>query len=206
MALKAVLGKKIGMTRVFTPEGKAVAVSVVEIMPNTISQIKTLEKDGYNAVQIAYGQIKKPTKAIVGHLKKSGLKSSLKIAEFKADETVNLKVGDRNTLDVFQEGDKVKVTAVSKGKGFAGTIKRWGFHRGPKTHGSNNIRQPGSIGSMFPQRVVKGRKMYGHLGAKQASVLNLKIVKVNKENNLLLISGAIPGPAKSIVKIQALNH
>ena len=201
MALKTVLGKKIGMTRVFTPEGKAVAVSVVEIMPNTISQIKTLEKDGYNGVQVAYGQIKKPTKAIVGHLKKSGLKSSLKIAEFKTDETVNLKIGDRNTLDVFQEGDKVKVTAVSKGKGFAGTIKRWGFHRGPKTHGSNNIRQPGSIGSMFPQHVLKGQKMPGRMGGQRTTVKNLEIVDVDPRKNLLLVSGAIPGSKGSEIRL-----
>lgn len=210
--MKAIIGKKLGMTQIFDDRGNAVAVTVVEAGPCTVTQIKTAEKDGYEAVQIGFGEDKNITKPLAGHLKKSKAvskvlrefldKAEAVETEVEGEAPKTLKVGDQITVDTFAEGDQIVVTGVSKGKGFAGTIKRYNFHRGPKTHGSHNYRAPGSIGAMFPQHVVKGRKLPGHMGHEQVSVKNLKVVKIDKENNTIAIRGAVPGPRKGIVLIK----
>lgn len=184
--MKFILGRKIGMTRVFDDEGRSFAVTKIAALPCTVSQIKDKEKDGYKAVQVsAYKNAEK--------------KKVAKVCEFKETSVKKYKVGEEVTLKQFKKEEVVTVEGTSKGKGFAGTIKRHGFSRGPVTHGSKNIRKPGSIGGGYPQRVVLGKKMAGHLGYETVTVKNLKIVDLDE--NIILIKGSIPGPAKSIVKI-----
>ncbi|MEX0932031.1 MAG: 50S ribosomal protein L3 [Candidatus Saccharimonadales bacterium] len=202
--MKTLVGKKVGMTQVFNEKGQAVPVTVIQAGPCVVTQVKTADKDGYSAVQIGYGEDKKPSKPATGHLKKSKATPRY-LKEFRIEETENeeaLKVGDTLDVSVFEEGDKVVISGVSKGKGFAGTIKRHNFSRGPMSHGSRNKRRPGSIGSMYPQKVFKGKKMAGRMGGEKVSVKNLKVVKVDKENNILAVSGAVPGSNKSIVIIK----
>lgn len=199
--MKAILARKIGMTNYFNSQGEIVPVTLVEAGPCKVTQIRTTDKDGYEAVQIGFGEEKKIKKPLAGHLKKSNAKSKY-LQEVKA-EAKDLKVGDEITCNIFDEGDKVCVTGLSKGKGFAGTIKRHNFHRGPMTHGSRNQRKPGSIGAMFPQHVFKGMKMPGQMGHQKTTVKNLKIEKVDAEKNILAVKGAIPGPKKSIVLIKS---
>lgn len=184
--MKFILGRKIGMTRVFDDEGRHIAVTKVAAMPCVVSQIKTKEKDGYKAVQV---------KA----LKNENADKVAKITEFREDAPGRYKIGQKITLKNFKKDELVTIVGTSKGKGFAGTIKRHGFSRGPETHGSNNVREPGSIGGGYPQRVVKGRHMAGKMGAETVTIKNLRIVDV--DNDLLLIAGAIPGPTKGIIKI-----
>lgn len=172
------------MTRVFDAEGRSLAVNIVRAFPCVVSAIKSDDKDGYAAIQVTAKKDEKKTAAI---------------AEFKPTNVSDYKKNDKITLDQFQAGDSVQVTGTSKGKGFAGTIKRHGFKRGPESHGGNNVREPGSIGAQQPQRVVKGRRMAGHMGVTTVTVQNLKVVDVDKD--IILVSGAIPGPNKSIVKI-----
>lgn len=182
--MKFILGQKVGMTRVFDTEGKSFAVTMVKAHLCSVSAIKTTEKDGYTAVQV----------------KAAGSKDkSLKTCEFRVENVEDYKVGARITLDQFEAGEFVNVQGTSKGKGFAGTIKRHNFSRGPESHGSNNVREPGSIGGGYPQRVVKGRRMAGHMGAETITIKNLKIVDINKE--ILLVKGAIPGPSKGVIKL-----
>lgn len=195
------MGQKIGMTRIYSKDGEVIPVTVVEAKPNFITAIKTLEKDGYRAVQIAYGRKNRVKKPQLGHLKKANLTTAKALKEVKT-EALDAKVGDRVSISNFQDGERIRVSGVSKGKGFQGVIKRWGFHSGPQTHGSDHHRAPGSIGSMFPQRVFKGKKLPGHLGYTKTTVEGLRIVKIDPENNLILISGALPGPNKSTVLIQ----
>lgn len=183
--MKFILGEKLGMTRVFDSEGRNIAVSMIKAFPCVVSAIKTAEKDGYSAIQV---------KAVA---KKGEKEKTVKASEFRTEE--NLKVGDKITLEQFEIGDKAAVTGISKGKGFAGTIKRHGFHRGPAGHGGNNVREPGSIGAQQPQRVVKGRKMAGHMGHETVTIKNLKIVDLDK--NIMLVAGAIPGPRKTVLRI-----
>ena len=204
--MKAILGKKVGMTRIFDDNGKVVPVTVIEATPNIITQIKTKDKDGYSAVQLGFGEAKRLNKPQAGHLKaaKASSRSLREVPEIKFDieedkEPKEVKVGDKIFVDIFKVGDKVQVTGVSKGKGFAGVIKRHGFKRGPMSHGSHHHREPGSIGSMFPQHVFKGTKLPGRMGTDQVTTKNLKIASVDKENNLIAIKGAIPGPAKGLV-------
>jgi len=199
--MKAILARKIGMTNYFGDNGEIVPVTLVEAGPCTIHQIKTKEKDGYESVQIGFGEKKKLGKALAGHLGKT---QSRNLKEVKMD-TSDVKFGGTITCEVFAEGEKVHVTGLSKGKGFAGTIKRHGFHRGPMTHGSRNQRKPGSIGAMYPQHVSKGRKMPGQMGHAQVSVKNLKIEKIDAEKNIIAVKGAIPGPRKSVVLIKSVN-
>jgi len=208
--IKSILGQKIGMSQIFNKEGKAIPVTVIKAGPCLVTQIRSKEKDGYDAVQLGFGKAKKLNKPQKGHLKKIK-NSKLKIEDYtrwlrevriKGDQKEELKIGDEITVDIFKEGDKVVVSGISKGKGFQGVIKRHGFSRGPASHGSDHHREPGSIGSMFPQRVVKGRKLPGRTGGQKVSIKNLEIVKVDKENNLLLIKGAVPGGKNNLLIIR----
>lgn len=209
--MKAIIGRKLGMTHIFDEKGNIVPVTVVEAGPCVVTQVKTAENDGYEAVQLGFGQAKNLNKPEAGHLKKSKADSKV-LREFRDDESEtvevegeeksSLKIGDEILVDVFAEGEEVVVTGTSKGKGFAGTIKRHNFKRGPKTHGSHNYRAPGSIGAMYPQHVVKGRRMAGQMGCDRVTVKNLKVIKIDKENNMIAIRGAVPGPRKGIILIK----
>lgn len=202
---KAIIGKKIGMTQIFTENGTVIPVTVVEAGPCTVAQKKTLENDGYEAVQFAYGEIKdknvnKPKK---GHFDKYGVAYKRVIREFRLDDCAAYEPGQEVKADVFEVGDKVDVSGKSKGKGFAGIIKRHGQHRGPMAHGSKYHRSPGSMGAAaYPARVMKGKKLPGQMGNKNVTALNLEIVQIDAENNALLIKGAIPGPKGSLVTIK----
>jgi large subunit ribosomal protein L3 len=203
--MSGILGKKIGMTRIFDNEGNVIPVTVIEAGPCYVTQIKTEKIDGYNAVQLGYGTKKEKnvTKPILGHLKKAGVQPTQKLKEFEPFKDRELKIGDEVKADVFKPGDVVKVTGISKGRGFAGVVKRHHFSGGPVTHGqSDRLRAPGSLGqSSDPSRVYKGLKMAGQLGNKKVSVKNLTIVMVDAEKNLLFIEGAVPGARNSFVEI-----
>jgi len=207
--MKFILGKKLEMTQLYDEQGKAYPVTLVEIGPCYVTQVKTAEKDGYAAVQIGCGQtkdkkMKRPQK---GHLKavqeKNGNIKNLKfLKEFRVENT-EFNSGDEIKADIFKEGDVVRVSGISKGKGFAGVVKRHGFGGGPKTHGQkHSLRKPGSIGATFPERVPKGRRMAGRMGADRVTVEGLKIVKVDAENNILAILGAVPGPKGALLEIK----
>ena len=201
---KAIIGKKIGMTQIFDAEGKVVPVTVIEAGPCSVIQKKTAETDGYEAVQLGFGEVKEKhvNKALKGHFAKSGVSVKKVLKEFRLDE-ITLNVGDEVKADIFAEGECVDVTGISKGKGFAGTVKRWGTHRGPMTHGSGYHRGPGSMGACSsPSRVFKGKRLAGHLGCEKVTVQNLDVVKVDIERNLILVKGAIPGPKGGIVTIK----
>jgi large subunit ribosomal protein L3 len=204
--MKGIVGRKLGMTQIFDPEtGNVDAVTVIEAGPCPVTQIKTSSMDGYDAVQLAYESVaeRKLTKGEVGHLKKAGVDAHRHLVEFRgASELV---LGDAVTVEAFAAGDKVKVSGVSIGKGFQGTIKRHNFKRGPVSHGSHNVRAPGSIGaSATPSRVFKGRKMPGHMGAARVTQLGLVVHTVDVERNLLLVKGAIPGPKRGIVEVRGV--
>jgi large subunit ribosomal protein L3 len=202
--MTGIIGKKIGMTQLFDDNGNRIAVTVVEAGPCTVTQVRTSETDGYAAVQLAFEDCKDKqlTKAELGHLKKAGLKHGKRhLVEFR--DMAELKVGDTVTVDAFADGQPVSVTGISKGKGFQGTIKRHNFGRGPVTHGSHNIRQPGSIGaSAYPSRVFKGKRMSGHMGDERVTQLGLRVIARDPENNLLLIKGAVPGPKGGYIVIK----
>ena len=199
-----VLGKKLGMTSVFSSEGFLIPVTVIKAGPCVITQIKTRETDGYNALQIGFGdkkasRINKPAK---GHFKKSGGNGFACLREFRIESPENYRPGQAVSLEIFKIGERVDVTGASKGRGFAGTIKRYGSHRGPETHGSHCVRIPGSIGSSaWPSRVVKGKKMPGHYGNEKRTVQNLEIIDVRTDEHLILLKGAIPGPISGIIEI-----
>jgi large subunit ribosomal protein L3 len=200
--MKAVLGRKLGMTQLFDENGNVARVTVVEAGPCVITQIKSDDRDGYTAVQIGFGSAKNPAKPQVGHATHDGV-TPRHLREIRVNkEGDELKVGDRLDVTQFSVGEGVEVTGVSKGKGFAGTIKRHNFHRGPKSHGSHNYRQPGSIGSAYPQHVYKGVRMAGRMGGERVTTKGLQIIQVDAENNLLAIRGAVPGPRKGIVVIK----
>lgn len=196
--MKGILGKKIEMTRIFAENGDQLPVTLIKVSENVITQIKTLEKDGYQAIQIAAGSKRRLNKSQLGQLKNLQIKPA-RFFEIRTVKDFNL--GDKIGLSIFYEGEKVNISSTSKGKGFAGTVKRHGFHLGPKTHGSNNYRQPGSIGSSYPQRVIKGRKMPGRLGGGKVTLKNVKIVHLDPDRNLMLIKGAVPGPKNTYVLI-----
>jgi large subunit ribosomal protein L3 len=187
------IGRKVGMTQVFQPNGTMVAVSVVEVTPNTVTRLRTDERDGYTAVQLGAGERRRLTKPVAGQLK--DLPRVRTIREFRLDSADDYQVGQQITVgDVFTEGDLVDVTGVSKGKGFAGTVKRHNFSRGPKTHGSDNYRKPGSIGpGTTPGRVYKGLKMSGHMGDDRVTLKKLRVIRVDAERNLILVKGSVPG-------------
>ena len=204
--MSGLIGKKIGMTSVFSAEGKNIPCTVIEAGPCVVTQIRTVEKDGYSAVQIAYDEKKEKhtSKAMMGHFAKPHTTPKRKLSEFKSfDEELNL--GDTVTVEMFEEGDWVDVTGVSKGKGFQGVVKRHGFGGvGGQTHGQHNrLRAPGSLGaSSYPSRVFKGKRLAGRTGGDQVKVLNLKILKVIPENNLILVKGSIPGAKGSYLLIE----
>ena len=201
---KAIIGKKIGMTQIFDAEGKVVPVTVIQAGPCNVIQKKTVETDGYEAVKLGFGEVKEKhvNKALKGHFAKSGVAVKKVLKEFRLDE-ITLNVGDEVKADVFAAGECVDVTGISKGKGYAGTVKRWGTHRGPMTHGSGYHRGPGSLGACSsPSRVFKGKKLAGHLGCEKVTVQNLDVVKVDIERNLIIVKGAVPGPKGGIVTIK----
>lgn len=201
--MKAIIGKKIGMTRIFSEDGKIIPVTLIMAEDNIVTQVKNTEKDGYNAVQIALPEEKRIAKPQKGHLAKTNIKSRhLKEVSGFVQES---KIGDKIEINQFTKGEIVNVTGISKGKGFAGTVKRHGFHLGPKTHGSDNYRQPGSIGSMYPQRVIKGRRMAGHMGTDQVTVKNLEISHIDEQEKVIWLKGAIPGANKSFVFVWSNN-
>jgi large subunit ribosomal protein L3 len=200
--MKAFVTRKIGMTSIVSEDGSVIAVTLLSATPNTVTQVKTVETDGYNAIQVGAETSKKIGKTMAGHLKAAKASSKL-IREFRVKEIEeDLSVGAELNAEVFSVGDIVKVTGTSKGKGWAGTIKRHNFHRGRKTHGGGSYRRPGSIGSMYPQKIFKGKKMAGQMGHEQVSVKNLKIALVDTELNVIGVKGAVPGPRKGIVLIQ----
>ena len=204
---KAILGIKLGMTQIFTEDGKVIPVTVVESGNNVVIRNKTVDTDGYYSVQIGFGEVKehKVNKPLTGHFKKFGVKPVKFIREFRLTAESEYKVGDVIGVDIFAEGDIVDVVGTSKGKGFAGTIKRHGFARGPMGHGSKSHREPGSTGAMMSGpggRVIKGKKLPGRMGGVRTTVQRLTIVRVDVNRNLILIKGAVPGPKKGLVIIK----
>ncbi len=202
---KGLIGKKIGMTQVFDENGKVIPVTVVELGPCVVVQKKTAENDGYEAVQLGFGdvKVKAVNKPMTGHFKKADVAPKKVLREFRLEDTASLNVGDILKADVFAAGDKVDVVGTSKGKGTAGAIKRWNFSRLKESHGTGPVaRHAGSLGACSdPSRVYKGKKLAGHLGAERVTIQNLDVVKVDAENNLIAIKGAIPGPKKGIVMV-----
>ena len=203
---KAIIGKKLGMTQVFSPEGKLIPVTVIEAGPCTVVQKKSIEKDGYEAIQVGFGEAnpKRVTKPLQGHFNKAGVPFKKTLKEFRLEDISGYEVASEIKCDIFAEGEKVDVTGVSKGKGYAGVIKRHGFSRLKETHGTGPVhRHPGSMGACStPSRVMKGKKLPGHMGNKQVTVLNLDVVKVDSERNLILVKGAIPGPKGAVVSVR----
>jgi large subunit ribosomal protein L3 len=202
--MKALITRKVGMTSTIAEDGTVTAVTLLSASPCVITQVKTDEKDGYTAVQIGFEEAKEANtnKAQQGHFKVAGMLPKI-IREFRVPEiTEDLKVGEKINAEVFSVGDEIDVTGTSKGKGWAGTIKRHNFHRGRKTHGGRSYRRVGSIGSMYPQKIFKGKKMAGQMGYEQVTVKNLKVAIVDAENNIIGVTGAVPGPRKGIVTIK----
>ncbi len=201
---KGLIGKKIGMTQLFDENGKVIPVTVVEAGPCTVVQKKTIENDGYEAIQVGFGDVKvqRVNKPMAGHFKKADVAPKKVLKEFRLENTADVNVGDILKADIFAVGDRVDVVGTSKGKGTAGVIKRWNFSRLKETHGTGPVhRHGGSLGVIDPARIFKGKKMAGHLGTEKVTVQNLDVVKVDVENNLIAIKGAIPGPKNGIVVI-----
>ena len=202
---KAIIGKKLGMTQLFTEDGTVIPVTVIEAGPVAVIQKKTVENDGYSAIQVGFGDCKDKAlnKPLKGHLAKAGVANKTHLTEFRLEDDSAYNVGDEIKADVFQEGDKIDVTGISKGHGFAGTVKRWGTHRGPMTHGSGYHRGVGSMGACStPSRVMKNKRLPGHMGVEQVTVQNLVVVKVDADKNIILVKGAVPGPKGGIVTIK----
>ena len=199
--MKGILGRKVGMTQVFSKDGKLIPVTVVSVEPNTVMQVKTIETDGYNAIQLGVvdKKEKNSSRASVGHAKKANTTPKRFLKEIRDFE--GYQVGDKVSADIFEVGDIVDVTGTSKGKGFAGTIKRHGQSRGPMTHGSHYHRGPGSLGTMLPKRVLKGKNLPGHMGSETVTVQNLEIIEANAAENYILVSGNVPGAKKGLVTI-----
>lgn len=203
--IKGLLGKKLGMTAIFANDGRSVPVTVIEAGPCTVTQIKTRANDGYDALQVGFGEKKKNrvTKPLAGHYAKSGDKLFACLREFSVDDPDAYQLGQAIDLAIFNVGDKIEVSGKTKGRGFAGAIKRHGFHRGPKTHGSKNYREPGSIGQCaWPSKVFKGKRMPGRYGNTRTTVKNLEIVDIRPDQHLILVKGAIPGPTTGTVEIR----
>src|SRR5436190_7049666 len=203
--MKGILGRKLGMTQIFDPEtGNVDAVTVIEAGPCPVTLVRTADSDGYDAVQLAFDPVadRKLSKGELGHLKKSGAGAHRHLVEFRGES--GLQVGESVTVESFAPGDRIKVSGVSIGKGFQGTIKRHNFHRGPVSHGSHNVRAPGSIGaSADPARVFKGMKMPGQMGRSRVTQRGLEVVEVDEENNLLLVKGSVPGSRNTVVEVRS---
>ena len=203
---KALIGKKIGMTQIFDEQGKVIPVTAIEVGPCTVMQIKTVEQDGYQAVQLGFGDVKesKLTKPELGKFKKNKLQPKKYLREVRLDSIEGIKVGDELKADVFAVGDKVDIQGTSKGKGFQGVIKRHGQHRGPMGHGSMYHRRPGSMGpTSTPGRVFKGKKLPGHMGSVTITIQNLDVVRVDMDKNVILLKGSVPGAKGAILKIKS---
>jgi len=206
--MPAIIGRKLGMTQVFTEDGTVVPVTVIEAGPCPVTAIREPERDGYSAVQLAFGEVaeRKLSKAELGHLKKAGAGPLRTVVEFRDAELggdEDPKIGDTVTVESFEPGQKIKVSGVGIGKGFAGTIKRHNFHRGPVSHGSHNVRAPGSIGaSADPARVFKGTRMPGRLGGGRVTQLGLQVFQIDAERNLLLVKGSVPGSRNGVVEVR----
>jgi large subunit ribosomal protein L3 len=204
-SMKGILGRKIGMTQVFKEDGRLVPVSVIEATPMVVVQVKTMDTDGYEAIQIGFGDIKesKVKKPMKGHYGKAGVDAKRNLVEFRVDNASEYEVGQVISVDIFKEGDFINVSGISKGKGTQGTIKRYNQSIGPKSHGSKFHRAAGSLGSSAsPSRVFKGMHMAGRMGNEQVTVKNLQVVRVDMDRNLLLVKGAVPGPKKGIITIK----
>ncbi len=202
---KAILGTKLGMTQIFAEDGKVIPVTVVKAGPCTVVQSKTIETDGYNSVVVGFGDVKEKSlnKPMKGIFAKANVACKKYLRELRLEDTSALSVGDEIKADIFEAGEKVDVSGISKGKGFAGPMKRWGLHRGPMSHGSGYHRGSGSMGACSnPGRVMKGKKLPGHMGVVKVTVQNLEIVKVDAENELILVKGAIPGNKGGLVTIR----
>ena len=201
--MKGILGRKVGMTQVFTKDGKLIPVTVVSVEPNTVMQVKTVETDGYNAIQLGVvdKKEKNATKASIGHAKKASTTPKRFLKEIRNVDR-QYTIGEVLSADLFEVGEIVDVTGTSKGKGFQGTIKRWGQSRGPMGHGSHYHRGPGSLGTMLPKRVLKGKHLPGHMGHETITIQNLEIIEVNASENYILVSGNIPGAKNSLVLIR----
>jgi len=205
--MKALITRKVGMTSTISPDGTVAAVTLLSASPNVVTQVKTPETDGYTAVQVGFEEAKKQNvaKAQTGHFKGAGIMPKI-IREFRTDEIPeDLKVGEKINLEVFSVGDLVDATGISKGKGWAGTIKRHNFHRGRKTHGGRSYRRVGSIGSMFPQNIRPGKRMAGQMGHEQVTVKNLNVALVDLERNIIGVTGAVPGPKQGIVILKGVK-
>jgi large subunit ribosomal protein L3 len=205
MAMPQILGKKVGMTQVFGEDGSVTPVTVIAAGPCKVTAVRNSERDGYSAVQLAFDEVseRKLTRAALGHLKKAGAAPSRTLVEFR-DPDVDFEIGEDVTVEAFEPGQRVKVSATAIGKGFQGTIKRHNFSRGPMTHGSHNVRAPGSIGaSADPARVFKGIRMPGRMGGKRVTQRGLEVVDVDPENNLLLVRGSVPGPKNGTVEVRS---
>lgn len=207
--MEAIIGKKVGMTQVFKEDGEMVPVTVIEAGPTVVTQIKTLENDGYNAVQVGYGNVRETllNKPLVGHLKKAGVGHKRYLREFRVDDTAQYELSQEFKVDIFQAGDMVDATGISKGKGTQGPVKRHGFSRGPESHGSKYHRATGGLaGSSTPGRVLKGRKMAGKMGHDRVTIKNLEVVQVDPEKNIILVKGSVPGPKKSLIILKKAVH
>ena len=202
--MKGILGKKIGMTQVFTKNGKLIPVTVIEVEPNVVTQIKTVEKDGYDAVQLATGTVREKVvnKPQLGHTKKANTEPKRFLREIRGINTSDYTLGQIISVDTFKEGEMVDVSGISKGKGFQGVIKRHNQSRGPMGHGSQYHRGVGSLGTMLPMHVLKGKKMPGHMGNVKTTIQNLEVISIDTENNVILVKGNVPGPKQSLVIIR----
>lgn len=203
--MKGILGRKIGMTQVFGTNGKLVPVTVIEVNPNVVTQVKTLENDGYEAIQLGYETIREKlaTKASVGHSKKANTAPKRFLREINGVDISAYTLGQDVKADLFEAGEIVDVTGISKGKGYQGVIKKNNQHRGPMGHGSKYHRGVGSLGTMLPKRVLPGKALPGHMGSEQVTIQNLEIIKVDMEDNCILVKGSVPGPNKSLVIIKS---
>ena len=203
--MKGILGRKLGMTQVFGTDGKLVPVTVIEIEPNVVTQIKTVSNDGYDAVQLGFDTVREKVsnKAKIGHTKKAGSAPKRFLREIRGVDVSSYTLGQEVGADLFEAGEMVDVTGISKGKGYQGVIKKNNQHRGPMTHGSKYHRGVGSLGTMRPMRVLPGKALPGHMGAEKVTIQNLEIIKVDMEDNCILVKGSIPGPKKGMVIIKS---
>lgn len=200
--VKGILGEKVGMTQIFNEKGSLIPITVIQAGPCAVVDIKTTAKDGYNAIVIGYGTAKNTSKPLLGLFKKANCEPKRKLIEIKVAKPEDYSLGQEITADIFAKGDKVDVLGISKGKGFQGTVKRWNFARGPKTHGSRSYRIPGSIGNTGISHVIKGKKMPGRMGGKRVTIQNLEVVDIDLQENTILLKGAVPGPRKSLITIR----